>query len=45
MSRIQVAGLAALGALAFAATVQAQQQQQQFAATKVDGIDNVYIFR
>src|SRR6516162_11504451 len=45
MSRIPIAGLAAVAALAFAATAQAQQQQQQFAATKVDGTDNVYIFR
>ena len=45
MSRIPIAGLAAVAALAFTATTQAQQQQPQFAATKVDGTDNVYIFR
>ena len=45
MSRIPIAGLAAVAALAFTATTQAQQQQPQFATTKVDGTDNVYIFR
>src|SRR5262249_22187687 len=45
MSRIPITGLAAMPPLAFAATTQAQQQQPQFAATKVDGTDNVYIFR
>jgi glyoxylase-like metal-dependent hydrolase (beta-lactamase superfamily II) len=34
-----------MAALAFTATTQAQQQQPQFATTKVDGTDNVYIFR
>src|SRR2546430_394875 len=44
MSRIRTAGLATLAVAAFTATAQAQQQPT-FAATKVEGTDNVYIFR
>jgi glyoxylase-like metal-dependent hydrolase (beta-lactamase superfamily II) len=45
MSRIPIIGLAALTAISLTAAAQAQQQQPQFATTKVDGTDNVYIFR
>src|SRR5437763_16926980 len=45
MSLIPIAGLTALAAIAFTTAAQAQQQQPQFAATKVDGTDNVYVFR
>src|SRR5438105_759338 len=44
MSRIRTAGLATLAVAAFTATAQAQQQPT-FAATKVEGTENVYIFR
>src|SRR5258707_13005788 len=45
MSRFHTAGLAALALAAFTAPAQAQQQQPPFATTKVEGTDNVYIFR
>src|SRR5437763_17015242 len=45
MSLIPIAGLTALAAIAFTTAAQAQQQQPQFAATKVDGTDNVDIVR
>src|SRR2546421_6451327 len=44
MSRIRTTGLATLAVAAFTATAQAQQQPT-FAATKVEGTENVYIFR
>src|SRR5437868_473327 len=44
MSQIRIAELAALAVAAFTATAQAQQQPT-FAATKVEGTENVYIFR
>jgi glyoxylase-like metal-dependent hydrolase (beta-lactamase superfamily II) len=43
MLRIQIAALAAFALTA--ASAQAQQQQPQTATTKVDGTENVYIFR
>ena len=43
MSKIRVAGMTALAMVALATTAQAQQPP--FATTKVDGTDNVYIFR
>ncbi|HEY7302124.1 MAG TPA: MBL fold metallo-hydrolase [Xanthobacteraceae bacterium] len=45
MSRIPIAGLVALTTFLFAAAAQAQQQQPTFSTTKVEGTDNVYIFR
>jgi len=45
MSRIPIVGFAALAAISLTTATQAQQQQPQFATTKVDGTDNVYIFR
>jgi glyoxylase-like metal-dependent hydrolase (beta-lactamase superfamily II) len=46
MSKIQVAGLAALALAALTATAQAQAPTPPpFATTKVEGTDNVYIFR
>ena len=44
MSRIHTAGLAALAMAALTITAQAEQAAP-FATTKVDGTDNVYIFR
>ncbi len=46
MSRVHVAGMAALVATALTATAQAQAPTPPpFATTKVEGTDNVYIFR
>ena len=45
MSRIPIIALAGLASLVVMTAAQAQQQQPQFATTKVDGTDNVYIFR
>jgi glyoxylase-like metal-dependent hydrolase (beta-lactamase superfamily II) len=46
MSRIHAAGMAALALAAFTATAQAQAPTPPpFATTKVEGTDNVYIFR
>jgi glyoxylase-like metal-dependent hydrolase (beta-lactamase superfamily II) len=46
MSRIPIIALAGLASIVVTTATQAQQQQQpQFATTKVDGTDNVYIFR
>jgi glyoxylase-like metal-dependent hydrolase (beta-lactamase superfamily II) len=45
MSRMQLAAMALGTAALLATTAQAQQQQPPFATTKVDGTDNVYIFR
>ncbi len=45
MPRFHAAGLAAVMAAAFASTAQAQQTPPPYAATKVDGTENVYIFR
>src|ERR1700716_1726173 len=46
MSQAHVAGMAALISAALAAPAQAQQPAPPpFATTKVDGTDNVYIFR
>src|SRR5205085_3349923 len=44
MSGLRFAGLAALAAAALTTTAQAQQPPQ-ITTTKVDGTDNVYIFR
>jgi glyoxylase-like metal-dependent hydrolase (beta-lactamase superfamily II) len=45
MSRIPIIALAGLASIVVTTATQAQQQQPQFATTKVDGTDNVYIFR
>jgi glyoxylase-like metal-dependent hydrolase (beta-lactamase superfamily II) len=46
MSRLHAAGMAALALAAFTATAQAQAPTPPpFATTKVEGTDNVYIFR
>ena len=46
MSRLCAAGIATAVAVAFTATAQAQQAQRpQIETTKVEGTDNVYIFR
>jgi hypothetical protein len=46
MSRVRLAGMAtALIAVGFATAALAQQQRPQIETTKVEGTDNVYIFR